>query len=51
MCDCRPGPVVGIEDHFYNYIIYQLSFGILAPVYEVGMRGEVLPALAQLPGA
>jgi NADH dehydrogenase (ubiquinone) 1 alpha subcomplex subunit 9 len=28
--------VVGIEDHFYNYFIYQLSFGVVAPVVGDG---------------
>jgi NADH dehydrogenase (ubiquinone) 1 alpha subcomplex subunit 9 len=28
--------VVGIEDHFYNLMIYQLSFGLLAPVFDGG---------------
>lgn len=32
----RPGPVVGIEDHFFNYMIYNLSFGLMAPVFEDG---------------
>eukprot|EP00983_Pelagomonas_calceolata_P125988 1161263-Pelagomonas_calceolata.AAC.4 len=34
---CRPGPVVGIEDHFYNYMIYQLAFGLVAPVIDGGV--------------
>ncbi|KAF5842982.1 NADH:ubiquinone oxidoreductase 39 kDa subunit [Dunaliella salina] len=33
----RPGPVVGIEDHFYNYMIYQLAFGVVAPVIDGGV--------------
>ncbi|GFH07113.1 putative NADH:ubiquinone oxidoreductase 39 kDa subunit precursor [Haematococcus lacustris] len=32
----KPGPIVGVEDHFYNYLIYQLSFGVIAPVYDGG---------------
>jgi NADH dehydrogenase (ubiquinone) 1 alpha subcomplex subunit 9 len=27
---------VGIEDHFFNYMIYQLSFGVVAPVVDTG---------------
>jgi len=29
--------VVGIEDHFYNYMIYQLAFGVVAPVIDGGV--------------
>ncbi|MEW5302262.1 MAG: hypothetical protein WDW36_005064 [Sanguina aurantia] len=32
----RPGPVVGIEDHFFNYMIYQLSFNVFAMVIDGG---------------
>lgn len=32
----RPGDIVGIEDHFYNYLIYQMTLGIVAPVVESG---------------
>ncbi len=27
---------MGIEDHFYNYMIYQLSFGVVAPIVDGG---------------
>eukprot|EP00798_Chlamydomonas_sp_ICE-L_P015531 gene15531-21620_t len=30
-------PVVGIEDHFYSNLIYQISFGFLAPVIDGGV--------------
>lgn len=36
LVDDRPGNIVGIEDHFYNYMIYQLSFGVIAPVIDGG---------------
>ena len=29
--------MVGIEDHFYNYMIYQLAFGLIAPVIDGGV--------------
>ncbi|EFJ44232.1 NADH:ubiquinone oxidoreductase 39 kDa subunit [Volvox carteri f. nagariensis] len=32
----RPGDIVGIEDHFYNYLIYQLTLTVFAPVVETG---------------
>lgn len=32
----KPAPIVGIEDHFYNYLIYQLSFGLVAPIVDAG---------------
>lgn len=32
----RPGPIAGIEDHFYNYLVYQMSFSLFAPVVEGG---------------
>lgn len=32
----RPGPIVGIEDHFYNYMVYNLSFGVIAPIVDDG---------------
>ncbi|PNW77389.1 hypothetical protein CHLRE_10g434450v5 [Chlamydomonas reinhardtii] len=32
----RPGDIVGIEDHFYNYLIYQLTLTVFAPVVESG---------------
>lgn len=28
---------MGIEDHFYNYMIYQLAFGLIAPVIDGGV--------------
>lgn len=31
-----PGDIVGIEDHFYNYLIYQLTLTVFAPVVESG---------------
>lgn len=34
--DYRPGDIVGIEDHFYNYLIYQLTLTVFAPVVETG---------------
>lgn len=33
----KPGPVIGIEDHFFNYIVYQLKYGTLAPVFDSGV--------------
>lgn len=33
---CRPGPVAGIEDHFYNYLVYQMTLSLFAPVVEGG---------------
>ncbi|GAX76358.1 hypothetical protein CEUSTIGMA_g3804.t1 [Chlamydomonas eustigma] len=32
----KPGPVVGIEDYFYNYIVYQVSYSLIAPLVENG---------------
>ncbi|KAG2498336.1 hypothetical protein HYH03_003596 [Edaphochlamys debaryana] len=32
----RPGDVVGIEDYFYNHLIYQLTLTVFAPVVETG---------------
>nr|7ARC_P Chain P, kDa [Polytomella sp. Pringsheim 198.80]7ARD_P Chain P, kDa [Polytomella sp. Pringsheim 198.80] len=32
----RPGNVVGIEDYFYNNLIFQLSYTIVAPVINNG---------------
>ncbi|KAG2448737.1 hypothetical protein HYH02_006091 [Chlamydomonas schloesseri] len=32
----RPGDIVGIEDHFFNYLIYQLTLTVFAPVVESG---------------
>ncbi|GIL71260.1 hypothetical protein Vretimale_2871 [Volvox reticuliferus] len=32
----RPADIVGIEDHFYNYLIYQLTLTVFAPVVETG---------------
>lgn len=33
----KPAPIVGIEDHFFNYLIYQVSFGFFAPVIDGGV--------------
>lgn len=32
----RPADIVGIEDHFYNYLIYQLTLTVFAPVVGTG---------------
>lgn len=32
----KPAPVVGIEDYFYNFIIYQVSYSLLAPMVDNG---------------
>lgn len=34
----RPGSIVGIEDHFYNYLIYQLGLSMFAPIIENGVN-------------
>ncbi len=28
--------MVGIEDYFYNLLVYQLSFGVVAPIVDEG---------------
>lgn len=33
----KPGPVVGIEDHFFNYIIYQVTLAPIAPLVDGGV--------------
>lgn len=38
----RPAPVVGIEDYFYNYIVYQVSYSLAAPLVENG-AGRLQP--------
>ncbi|KXZ51581.1 hypothetical protein GPECTOR_12g544 [Gonium pectorale] len=38
----RPADIVGIEDHFYNYLIYQLTLTVFAPVVEEG-RNKIQP--------
>jgi hypothetical protein len=35
-CERRPAPIVGIEDYFYNFIIYQVSYSLLAPMVDNG---------------
>ena len=34
----RPGPIVGTEDHFFNYLIYQLGYNLYAPVINGGVN-------------
>lgn len=34
----RPGAIAGIEDNFYNYLVYEMSFGLFAPVIEGGVN-------------
>lgn len=32
----RPGPIVGVEDYFFNQMVYQLSFGLAATLIDDG---------------
>ncbi len=38
----KPAPVVGIEDYFYNFIVYQVSYSLVAPMVENG-RSRLQP--------
>ncbi|KAG1674228.1 hypothetical protein FOA52_013848 [Chlamydomonas sp. UWO 241] len=39
----KPAPIVGIEDYFYNNVIYAVSYSLIAPLYDNG-AARVQPA-------
>lgn len=38
----KPAPIVGIEDYFYNDVIYKVSYSLIAPLVENG-KAKVQP--------